>query len=108
MDLSVNETIIIALIINELLTNAFKHAFPNNDKGKIEIIFQNLENGQILLKFSDNGIGIPEEIFTSNFETLGMQLIYDLAEDQLKGKIEIDRTNGTCFNIVFNRKTKLA
>ncbi|PIQ09102.1 MAG: hypothetical protein COW71_08295 [Ignavibacteriales bacterium CG18_big_fil_WC_8_21_14_2_50_31_20] len=108
LDLSVNETIIIALIINELLTNAFKHAFPNNDKGKIEIIFQNLENGQILLKFSDNGIGIPEEIFTSNFETLGMQLIYDLAEDQLKGKIEIDRTNGTCFNIVFNRKTKLA
>ena len=106
LDLSVNETIIIALIINELLTNAFKHAFPNNDKGKIEIIFQNLENGQILLKFSDNGVGIPEEIFTRKFETLGMQLIYDLAEGQLKGKIEIDRANGTCYNILFKRKTK--
>jgi len=80
LDFSVDKIIVIALIINELLTNSFKHAFPNTNEGNIEIIFQNLENNQIMLKFSDNGIGLPKKNFTHNFKTLGIQLLYDLAE----------------------------
>jgi len=80
LDFSVDKIIVIALIINELLTNSFKHAFPNTNEGNIEIIFQYLENNQIMLKFSDNGIGLPKKNFTHNFKTLGIQLLYDLAE----------------------------
>ncbi|MBU0473543.1 MAG: hypothetical protein KKF62_05220 [Bacteroidetes bacterium] len=104
MDFSLDETIPIALIINELLTNAYKYAFPNKKNGKIKIIFKNLEDDKILLKFSDNGIGMPSEIKPYEVESLGMQLIFDLVEGQLKGDIDLDVTNGTSYTIVFAKK----
>lgn len=104
IDFSLDETIPIALLVNEMLTNAYKYAFPNRNDGTIKIIFKNIEDDKILLKFSDNGIGMPSEIKPYEFESLGMQLIFDLVEGQLKGEIELDITNGTCFTIVFAKK----
>lgn len=100
------------LIINELVTNSLKHAFPgirsiadesfvSNDagKGKIYIKFHH-DNGKMVLTVSDNGIGLPENIDFLNTETTGFRLVNKLVK-QLSGEIKINRTEGTEFKIIF-------
>lgn len=87
------------LIINELITNCLKHAFPGDTKGTITI--EHLKVGEdYLLSVSDNGVGFPEEIDFQNTESLGLQLVNNLV-NQLDGTIELDRLNGTSFKILF-------
>lgn len=107
IELSMDEAIPMALVINELLTNAYKHAFPNGNTGKITIVLKEIEDDTILLKFSDNGVGMLDEIIPHELDSLGMQLIYDLVEGQLKGEIELERTNGTNYLITFNKNSNL-
>lgn len=59
------------------------------------------ENNNYVLTYSDNGVGIPEHINVESTNTLGLQLIYGLAQ-QIKGKIELDRSEGTKFTIIFS------
>jgi PAS domain S-box-containing protein len=89
------------LIINELVSNSLKHAFPGG-KGKINVILHTI-NENIELVVSDNGIGIPENINFRNTESLGLRLVTILAEGQLNGSIDLDRTKGTTFHIRFGR-----
>lgn len=87
------------LIINELITNCVKHAFPGDIKGTITI--ELLRVGEdYLLNVADNGAGFPEEIDFQNTESLGLQLVNNLV-NQLDGTIELDRSNGTRFKILF-------
>jgi two-component sensor histidine kinase len=60
-------------------------------------------NQKLELIVSDNGAGIPEKIDPDNTSTLGIKLVNNLVRDQLGGKIELDRTRGTIFNITFRR-----
>ena len=89
-----------ALIINELVTNSLKHAFPPDKKGKIRIKFY-LDNGDnFILRVGDNGVGFPRNIDFRDTETLGLELVMTLVK-QLRGTIELDRSSGTEFEIVF-------
>jgi PAS domain S-box-containing protein len=93
------------LILNELITNAYKHAFPKNKSrsmaGKCEIsVAVEHESGILTLTIADNGIGLPAELDWEKSETLGLRLIKMLAQ-QLNGSVELDRIKGTTFHLHF-------
>jgi two-component sensor histidine kinase len=92
-----------SLLINEIVANALKHAFPKGRSGEIRIEMASSGN-TITLVICDNGIGIPEQIDFKNTETLGLQLVTALV-DQLRGSIEVSRKGGTQYRIVFTAGT---
>lgn len=94
----------VALIINELLTNSYKHAFPDGRPGKIEICIHQEKSTFVKLTVRDNGIGLPAHKMLKNNNTLGLQLLYDLAEGQLGGSLTINRSNGTEIIVSFKSK----
>ena len=103
--LDVNTAIPLGLILNELLSNSMKYAFPtelsNNFKnGNINVNLYNSGKGYTL-SVEDDGVGFPEDINLENTDSLGLQLIYSLT-NQIDGTIHLDRTNGTSFKIEFN------
>jgi PAS domain S-box-containing protein len=89
------------LVINELVSNSLKHAFPDGKKGEIKIAMRPIGRNEVELVVSDNGIGIPASLDFRNAESLGLRLVSMLAEDQLGGQVELDRTCGTRFEIRF-------
>jgi PAS domain S-box-containing protein len=97
--LGVDTAVPCGLMINELVSNSLKHAFPDK-KGEIKIALHAVD-GTIELTVRDNGIGIPEDINFRTAETLGLRLVTILAEDQLNGEITLSRTKGTEFLITF-------
>jgi len=97
--LDISTAIPCGLIINELLSNAMKYAFPSGRKGEITVTMYR-EDGLILLTVSDNGAGFPEGIDFRETESLGLQLVNDLVE-QLDGTIQLDTKAGTEFRITF-------
>ena len=97
--LGVNQGIPCALIINELISNTLEHAFPDGRSGEIGIEMKTEDNLSRLI-VQDNGIGLPATIDLKDADSLGLQLIQILTE-QLHGKLEIDRNNGTMFTITF-------
>lgn len=101
--MSVDVAIPCGLIINELVTNAFKHAFHDGRKGEVCISLSQGDGGMLLLMVSNNGIPFPEDIDIRNTESLGLQLVNTLT-GQLRGTIELDESHGTAFRITFPRK----
>jgi two-component sensor histidine kinase/sensor domain CHASE-containing protein len=91
------------LIINELVTNSFKYAFPDGRQGKIKISVKSNDNDMIQISISDNGIGIPKDMDIRNTKSLGLKLITGLAENQLHGEIILKRERGTEFQINFRQ-----
>jgi PAS domain S-box-containing protein len=100
MDASIETALPIGLVINELLTNAFKYAFPTGQTGKIRLKLSRGEKDQCLLVLSDNGVGLPENISMESEDSLGLYIV-NLLVEQLDGKVEIVRHQGTTFNIHF-------
>jgi two-component sensor histidine kinase/PAS domain-containing protein len=94
----------VGLIVNELITNSYKYAFPENRNGEIKIELRRFE-GQIELKYTDNGIGMPKNFDWKNSKSLGLKLVRTLVENQLDGSIEMKSNNGTKFTIKFNIET---
>ena len=88
------------LLINEIVSNSLKYAFPNGQEGKITIKLKAMPENKIQISVMDNGIGISEEYKLQNPSTLGLQLIGALTS-QLNGEVEMFRNNGTTFNITF-------
>jgi PAS domain S-box-containing protein len=105
--LNINSAIPCGLILNEVLTNALKYAYPGGEKGSIQIKFETRKDGRFELVVQDNGIGIPAEIDFDNLNTLGFRLIMKLAE-QLKGNIEIERENGTALHLIFPERREVS
>jgi len=97
--LDINKAIPCGLIVNELVSNSLKHAFPDGKKGEIKIAMHPLNKNEIELIVSDTGIGIPEEFDFRHTKSLGLHLVTILAEDQLHGNIKLDRLKGTCFHM---------
>jgi PAS domain S-box-containing protein len=87
------------LILNELISNAYKHAFNNLDKGEINIGFS-FESGKYFLFVSDNGIGIEDEDQLNSSGTLGYTLVAALTK-QLDAVMEINKTNGLTVKFTF-------
>jgi PAS domain S-box-containing protein len=100
VSLSINTAIPCGLIINELISNALKYAFPNNGKGWICVSLSKDLDG-FTLKVKDNGIGLPENLDLENTKTLGLRLV-DTLVNQIRGTMRIDRNQGTSFEIVFS------
>ena len=94
--LSLDEAIPCGLLINELVSNAIKHAFPAEREGTIWIIFETGQGGHTLT-VRDDGIGLSN---STNTQTLGLQLVHALVK-QLHGELQLDRQKGTCFVITF-------
>jgi PAS domain S-box-containing protein len=103
--LGVDTAIPCGLIVNELVTNAFKYAFPDARAGEVIVRLHTLDTGGYRLIVCDNGIGLPPDIDLENTETLGMQLITILTR-QLRGSLRIESTRGTCFTIEFREVRK--
>jgi len=99
-ELVVDTVIPCGLIINELVTNSLKHAFPGEREGVITVTFRTLPDEQFQLTVSDNGVGIPEDVDINSTPTLGMQLVTVLVQ-QLGGTLEVGGETGTIFTITF-------
>jgi len=97
--LDINTAIPCFLIINELITNCIKHAFPDGRPGKIIIDFKKV-NDKHIMRIRDNGVGLPDDLNIKKTNTLGMQLITSLTA-QLDGELEVKSNNGTEFEIIF-------
>ena len=98
--LPIDAAIPCGLIVNELISNALKHAFPNGRSGEISIEFTEDKGNQATLSVMDNGIGIPEDFDFERSETLGVQLVHVLA-GQLCGTIAVNRNSPTRFLVRF-------
>ncbi|MFC1549515.1 PAS domain S-box protein [Nitrospirota bacterium] len=98
--LDVNVIIPCGLIINELLTNAFKYAFPENAKGEIIVKFTKGPDETYLLSVKDSGIGLPEGFSIESSKTLGLQIVSSLV-NQIKGHVQVISGKGTEFRISF-------
>ncbi|OPY28717.1 MAG: DNA-binding transcriptional regulator BasR [Methanobacterium sp. PtaU1.Bin242] len=88
------------LIVNELLTNSIKHAFPRDRNGEIIIKLHRDDEENFILTVSDNGVGFPEGLDFKNTDTLGLQLVDTLVR-QLEGTIELNKKDGTEFIVTF-------
>jgi two-component sensor histidine kinase len=97
--MSIDYAIPCGLIINELITNSYKHAFKGRKKGMI-LIRLTLKQNKYTLEVKDDGIGIPNKINIAESRTFGLKLISTLV-DQMRGSIQITRTKGTLFTIIF-------
>lgn len=100
VDLDLERTIPCGLMVNELVTNAFKHAFPGEQCGEIVIELAESDDGQIIFGVADNGIGLPSDDELASHTSLGLQLV-PLFADQLHGAVLIDRAGGTRFSVRF-------
>ncbi len=98
--LSVDNAIPCGLIINEIVTNSLKYAFPDNRKGHISIDVS-YNNTHYTLKIADDGVGMPEGYEIDKPETLGLQLVNTLVF-QLDAELRLERNNGTCYTITFS------
>ncbi len=98
--LDVDSAIPCGLIINELVSNCLKYAFPNQERGEIAVKFRSKNEHQYNLLVCDNGIGLKSYLETPDKKTLGLQLV-DTLVDQLHGKVEINGKIGSEFNISF-------
>ena len=98
--LDINTAIPCGLIINELVTNSLKHAFPDDRRGEMLVKMRVDKRGKHTLIVKDTGIGFPERLGFRETETLGMQLVTDLVI-QIEGSIKLNREGGTTFTIVF-------
>ncbi|MFA9275197.1 MAG: sensor histidine kinase [Candidatus Aquirickettsiella gammari] len=98
--LPINSAIPCGLLINELITNAIKHAFTALNEGEISVSITVVDDARIHLIVSDNGKGISEELNLDTIETLGLRLVHLLSQ-QLNGILQIQRKNPTQFSLDF-------
>jgi PAS domain S-box-containing protein len=97
--LHIDKAVPCSLIINEMISNSLKHAFPGGRKGVITIDFRK-SGEKYIVTYSDDGIGLPDSVTFDRTESLGMQLIRGLTK-QINGSIELDRTSGTKYTVTF-------
>jgi len=96
--LPINIAVPCGLVVNELVSNALKHAFPGGQSGQVIVTLRNESEDQVVLSVSDNGVGIPSDLNIEQTATLGLQLVWLLAE-QLKANVTIQRSNPTRFEL---------
>jgi two-component sensor histidine kinase len=98
--LDIDNAIPCGLIVNELVSNALKHAFPNDREGRITVEFRRSVDKSLVLIVRDNGVGFPEHLNVHKTDTLGLQLVTSLTA-QLNATIGLLQSDGTSFEIRF-------
>jgi two-component sensor histidine kinase len=99
LSLAVDQAIPAGLILNELISNALKHAFPDRRSGSISIS-GGTRNGRVTFEVQDDGIGLPRSFDMSQTTSLGLRIVQILAR-QLKGTLEVESVNGSSFRVTF-------
>ncbi|EKF84857.1 PAS domain S-box protein [Methanobacterium formicicum] len=99
--IDINIAIPLGLMVNELISNSIKHAFPGESNGKIRVKFNENDN-QCVLEVSDNGVGFPPDFKPEKADSLGLQLVNSLTQ-QIGGELELERDQGTDFRITFQQ-----
>jgi len=102
VSLDMDAAICCGLIINELVSNSLKHAFPAGQGGEINIALHLHSDQQLILTVGDDGAGLPADIGLDQAESLGLQLVNMLVQ-QLQGTLELDCSQGTQFRITFGQ-----
>jgi two-component sensor histidine kinase len=97
--LGIDKAVPCGLIINELITNSLKHAFPEGKEGEIRVDLMSKEDGVEII-ISDNGVGLPEGFDLRWTSTLGMALVRSLI-GQLKGSVDVCIDRGTRYGMFF-------
>ncbi len=103
ISLDIDTAIPLGLIINELVSNSFKHAFKNKTKGIIEVVLEKPGTTDYKLTVSDNGIGLADNLNIEKADSLGLKLVNILTR-QLKGKLTFHKNDVTGFSIIFKDK----
>lgn len=103
IELSIDESVPCGLLLNEVISNSLKHAFPDDRNGEINIKMFKKRN-TIFLSIADNGIGLPQNIDPTEQDSFGFLLIYTLAS-QLDASMKIDRDNGLSFDFSWQVKS---
>lgn len=101
--LSIDTAIPCGLIINEIISNSLKYAFPEGKQGQISVTLQRENGTKFILVVGDNGVGLPQDLDFRNTTSLGLKLVTTLVE-QLGGTIELNRQGGTEFTITFREQ----
>ncbi len=102
--LRIDDMVPCGLAISELISNSLKYAFPDGREGEINLRVTSTPEGGVKLVVRDDGIGLPAELDIRTTTTMGMGLVVGLVEKQLAGRLELDRTHGTCFTITIPPK----
>jgi len=101
IELGSNDVMLCGLVVNELVTNAIKHGFPDGRAGEVRVIGKDLGDHRLSIAVSDDGIGMPPgEPFASK-ASLGLQLVHVLAQ-QLNAKVDVSRGRGTKVELTFD------
>ncbi len=100
VSLGVDKAIPCGLILNELITNALKHAFPPPMLGTVSVRLHMNGDGQVAFSVSDDGVGMPEKFELGSSSSLGLSLVHTLVE-QLEGELDISHQGGTTFRVTF-------
>ncbi|MBN2656825.1 MAG: transporter substrate-binding domain-containing protein [Spirochaetales bacterium] len=95
IDIQLENAVSCGLIFTELISNTFKHAFAEGERGSVNISVNALEGGKIQAVVSDNGCGFPEDFNPEGTMSMGIRLVIDLIEGQLEGEWSLNRENGT-------------
>lgn len=105
ISLDLDTAVPMGIIINELVSNSLKHAFSEERwaarNAEIRIELRETADNALLLRISDNGVGLAKETDLSNIDTMGLKLVHSLV-DHMGGTVEINRNNGTYYNIQFS------
>lgn len=104
IDLNVNQAVPFGLMVNELVTNAFKHAYPDGGSGVVAISFYEKE-GNVVLTVEDEGTGLDDDFSLEESESLGFSLIKILSQ-QIDADVTVESEHGTKVTVVFEKKDK--
>jgi two-component sensor histidine kinase len=102
IELPSNDVMLCGLVVNELVTNAIKHGFPDGRKGEVRVVGKDLGDNRLSIVVADDGVGFPEGKEFGESSSLGLQLVHILAH-QLKGRIDLSRGHGTKIELTFDR-----
>lgn len=100
LQLDIDRAVTCGLIVNELVSNALKHAFPDGRAGSVSVELAPREGLRHVLTVRDDGVGLPTDLDLARIDSLGLQLVNDLAE-QLHATLDVSRDGGTAFRISF-------
>ena len=99
--LSIDKAVPLGLVINEILANVFKHAFPGDGSGKVEIHLRKGDADRVSLYISDNGAGIPEKVDVETTHSMGLKLMRIIVREQLHGVLRVESGQGTTVSMKF-------
>ncbi|MFP3871751.1 MAG: PAS domain S-box protein [Candidatus Aenigmatarchaeota archaeon] len=108
IELSIDQATPCIQVINEIVSNSLKHAFPEDHEGqkKLNISTSLHDDSEVEIIVGDNGIGVPEDVTLEDPRSFGFRLIRMLVEDRLDGEVELKREDGTIFEIRFEKESE--